>query len=96
MRDLSAFLIPRTLDEPEKILFFTYPELGILFFPIIVGITTNYTNRGVIAGIIAFLLYKKLNPTNKGYSATHLIYWYFPDWLFKLSSVPPSYLRIFI
>ncbi|MDR1926363.1 MAG: type IV conjugative transfer system protein TraL [Endomicrobium sp.] len=96
MRDLSAFLIPRSLDEPERILFFTYLELGMLLFPIIVGVNIGHTNKGVLGGIIALILYKKLNPTNKGYSVTHLIYWYFPSWFFKLSSLPPSFIRIFL
>lgn len=94
--DLSAFLIPETLDEPEKILFFTYMELAILMFPLIVGILTNYTVRGMLAGIVFLIGYKKTKPNDNGYSITHLVYWYFPNWLFKLSYLPSSSIRIFI
>lgn len=93
--DLTAFLIPETLDEPEKILFFTYGELGLLMFPTLVGILLNYTMRGLIAAVISFLVYKKIKP-QKGYSITHLIYWYCPEWLFKVFYLPPSSYRIFI
>lgn len=93
--ELSAFLIPETLDEPEKILFFTYGELGLLMFPTLMGVLSNYTIRGLLAGIISFLIYKKVKPIN-GYSITHSMYWFCPDWLFKTYYLPPSDLRIFI
>lgn len=94
-QDLSAFLIPETLDEPEKILFFTYGELALLMFPTLIGLLADYTIRGLIAAVISFFVYKKLKPQN-GYSITHSVYWYFPDWLFKVSYLPVSSYRIFI
>lgn len=94
--DLSAFLIPETLDEPEKILFFTYGELGLLMFPALVGILCNYTIRGLIIGVVSFLIYKKIKPSRNGFSITHLMYWYCPEWLFKTDYLLPSHIRIFI
>ena len=93
--DLSAFLIPEMLDEPEKILFFTYNELGLLMFPAIVGILCNYTIRGLIMGIVSFLIYKKIKPSN-GFNITHLVYWYCPEWLFRTNYLPSSDIKIFI
>ena len=39
--DLLAFLIPKTLYESDKILFFTYGELGLLIFSTLIGILYN-------------------------------------------------------
>ena len=94
--DLTAFIIPRTLDEPEKILFFTYMELGLLMFPILVGILFGYTIRGLLTGFICLILYKKFNPINKGYNIRHLFYYYCPQWTTRLKVLPPSHIKIFI
>ncbi|MDR0422971.1 MAG: type IV conjugative transfer system protein TraL [Rickettsiales bacterium] len=96
MRDLSNFIVPKTLDEPEKILFFTYVELAVLMFPLIVGITIGHTIKGVIGGVLFFFCYKKVNPSNDGFSITHLAYWYLPSWLFNLKKIPSSDIRIYI
>lgn len=93
-QDLVAFIIPKTLDEPEKILFFTYLELAILIFPIITGIVSEYIFRGMVVGILFLISYKKINSNGK--TLTHFAYWYFPHWLFKLNYIPPSYVKIFV
>ena len=94
--DLSAFLIPETLDESETILFFTYTELAILMFSVITGIFTNHTISGVIFGAVFLILYKKLQPLNNGYKMSHLMYWYCPEWLFNVQNLVPSSVRIFV
>ncbi len=96
MKDLSAFIIPETLDEPEKILFFTYFELAILMFPLIIGIISDYTIKGLLAGGVCLFGYKKLKSSKTNYNVVHFIYWYCPKWLFKLNSLPSSDLRIFV
>jgi conjugal transfer pilus assembly protein TraL len=96
MKDLSAFYIPKTLDEPEKLLFFTYQEISMLMFPTIVGISMDHVLTGMLAGALIFFIYRKINPASKGYSVTHLVYWYFPDWCIKLNFLPPSCIRLFI
>ena len=96
MKDLSAFIIPRTLDLPEKILFFTINEIVLIMLPTIFGILANHTIKGLIIGILMLFLSKKLKPTNNGYNINHLCYWYLPDWLFKTTILPPSHIRIFL
>lgn len=96
MEDLSAFIIPRTLDDPEKILFFTYMEIGLLMFPLLTGLLFDFIIRGLVAGIVAVIAYRKLNPKNKGYSIRHLIYGYCPQWMSRFKVIPPSHIKIFI
>lgn len=96
MRDLSAFIIPKTLDDPEKILFFTYPEIAILMTPTIFGLASGYVIRGLVAGAICLIISKKLSPSNKDFNLSHLVYWYCPEWLFRTTVLPPSHTKVFL
>lgn len=96
MQDMSAFLIPKYLDEPEKILFFSMKEIPIFMAPFAIGMLMGHTIKGLMGAIALFYLYKKIKAQNAGSSITHLFYWYCPEWLFKMSVIPPSHIRIFI
>lgn len=94
MMDYEKFRIPQTLNDPEKILFFTINEIMLfLVFPLLVGLTFNCQTKCFLFGISSFLIYKKFKPTHDN-SVYHILYWYLPSWLFKTDFISSS-IRIF-
>lgn len=94
MRDLAAFYIPKSLDEPEKILFFTLQEFGLFMAPFGVGMLLGHTIKGLVCACALLVLYKKFNKSNL--NIVFLVYWYLPSWCLGLDYLVPSCYRIFV
>jgi conjugal transfer pilus assembly protein TraL len=93
---MDEFYIPKRLDEPEMVLFWTMDELGIMITPLIVGVINGYTLVGLLAGLISFLLWRKVKGGSIDYVVS-LCYWYLPSQkMLNLKFTPPSYKRFFI
>ena len=94
MIDLSPFYIPKSLDEPEKILFFTLQEFAMFMAPFGMGILLNHTIKGLLCAVLLLILYQKFN--NSNLNIVYLVYWYLPNWCLGLNYLPQSCYRIFI
>ncbi|MCE2993408.1 MAG: type IV conjugative transfer system protein TraL [Alphaproteobacteria bacterium] len=95
MANLEEFYIPRTLDEPAKILFWPYDEGLVLLAPIGLGIILGYNLFGMISGLALFIGWRKLKGSNQSNYIIGLAYWYLPPWFIKFKKTPPSHYRIF-
>jgi len=85
--------IPQTLDEPEKVAFWTVDEFIILIGAMGTGIVLGYFVTGILAGFIGVHLIKRFK---KGESLNRVrlaLYWYAPSWLFAFKATLSSYKR---
>jgi conjugal transfer pilus assembly protein TraL len=87
---MDEFYIPKRLDEPEMVLFWTMDELGIMVTPLIFGVIYGHTMIGFLVA------WRKLKGNSIDY-AISLVYWYLPSQkILNLKFTPPSYQRFFI
>lgn len=96
MSDMEKFYIPRFLDEPFRILFWTKEEFFSLFFPFFLGVIFN---KGLIGLIVAFCLFFYLKKLKQGKPSSWFqswIFWHFPAISFRTSITPESHKRIFM
>lgn len=88
--------IPQYLDEPERYFIFTPDELVVVVVPL--GILTIVANFliGLIAGLTAFWLLRRLK---KGGSLTRLLwlmFWILPYEVMGLKKTPPAQHRLMV
>lgn len=96
MKTNGPTVIPRYLDEPERVLFWTMDELLILLVPIFVGIACDFAALGLFVGIAGVALYSRLKARIGEHFFSGVLYWYLPPWLSRFKATPPSYIREYI
>lgn len=96
MSDLEKFYIPKYLDEPFRLLFWTVDESIFLFIPIGLGIHLGYTVTGIFLGVIGLLSWKRAKGGDDSNKLQSLLYWHFPSSFCRLKVTPASYQRFFL
>lgn len=92
----QKYIIPRYLDEPMRIILWTWDELTIFLLPIILTYwLSNELIFGMIIGVSAFFCLKKIKGNQGHYFVKSLVYWYLPE-MTKFHKTPPSYIREYI
>ena len=89
----DRYRIPSTLDDPEKLAFWTIDEFIVLFGSFMVGIAFSRFVEGIVVGFAGVWILKRLK---KGESLTrlrHLLFWIAPPGFWKLNSTLPSHKR---
>ena len=94
--EVEAYYIPRQLDEPERLLFWSMDEALLMLLPVGIGIMSGFILTGVIAGIMFFLLWKKIKGAGQVNLAMYGVYWFFPSILSGMKFTPPSYQRFYL
>ena len=93
--DYEKFYIPKTLDDPEMIYFWTLGEVSILIGFFFCGILMQHPTTGLLIGVGLFYSYRK-SRSKIGNFLMAYIYWSFPSWLSGLKSLPKSYRRRYV
>ena len=93
MTSQNRYRIPKHLDDPEKLGFWTIDEAGAFLLPVILGIIGKVFITGFIAGCVTVYLLKKAKGTEQANILLSVAYWYLPYRFFNLSFTPPSYQR---
>lgn len=92
---MEAYFIPRRLDEPERIAFWTLDEALVLLLPILTGLIMSWVLTGFVLGLSLFMALKKF----KGNGSTNLVrfalYWFLPN-VFRLQATPCSAVRRYV
>ncbi len=96
MADLERYYIPKRLDEPERLLFWSIDEACLMIVPIFMGIIVGYTTTGILIGITFYLQWRKLKGNNQANVIRSLAYWVLPSSIFYLKKTPASHLRLFV
>lgn len=70
-----AHVIPRSLDEAGKFLFWDLDVAGVAILGVLLGLGVNFPASGLLLGIGAAALYARFKRGNHGGMATHFMYW---------------------
>ena len=92
----DKYQIPRFLDDPFKIILWTVDEFLALVMPLFVLLVFfDAPITGVVIGVLAMFLLKKLKGEQGHYFLHALVYWHLPQ-IVVFKSTPPSYIRDFL
>jgi conjugal transfer pilus assembly protein TraL len=87
--------IPKTLDDPPKMLFWDLDQSLVFFSMIVLGILANMTATLGAVGLFVAYLYGKLKGGKHRGFAKHVMYWVTPI-TFGMRRTPPSHIRQFL
>ena len=93
MSNAQRFHIPSTLDEPEKMAFWTVDEFVILIGCMGLGIVFGRFVEGIIAGFLGVHLIKRFKKGESLNVLRHALYWYAPSGLFAFKATLASHKR---
>ncbi|WP_031555795.1 type IV conjugative transfer system protein TraL [Parvularcula oceani] len=85
--------IPATLDDPEKLAFWTIDEFVLLIGGFMLGILLGRFVEGILLGFAAVFAIKKFKRGESLRALRHAAYWVLPSGLFGLQATLPSHKR---
>ncbi|MEO0031623.1 type IV conjugative transfer system protein TraL [Novosphingobium percolationis] len=92
----DRYTIPRRLDDPELIGFWTIDEFAGMVGPFTWGILAQHILVGIaLSGILWFAL-RKAKAGRASSWVRHAAYWYLPAGLSGLKATPPSCCRLLV
>ena len=92
----QKYYIPRYLDEPMRIILWTWDEVSIFILPMFLFYElTNQLLVGIVMGLLGFVGLKKLKGDQGHYFLRHLMYWHLPT-IVRFKKTPPSFIREYI
>ncbi|WP_239806069.1 type IV conjugative transfer system protein TraL [Croceicoccus hydrothermalis] len=91
---MDQYYIPKHLDDPELIGFWTLDEFLVMLAPFVWGILAQHIVIGLALSVVAWLGYRKLRAGRSMYWVLHFAYWHLPGEFFGLKVAPPSYYRV--
>ena len=91
---MDKYSIPKHLDDPELIGFWSLDEFLVLVIPFTWGILVQHVVIGLLLAVAASLGYRKLKAGRSMYWILHFAYWHLPGEFFGLKVAPPSHLRV--
>lgn len=93
MAQADRYRIPTTLDDPEKMAFWTLDEFVILIGGFMIGILFSRFVEGIIAGFIGVYAIKKFKRGESLNILRYGLYWIAPPGMFSLKRTLASYKR---
>ena len=96
MNDTARHAIPRRLDDPERWMFWTLDEAAALLGPAVLGLAANRFVTGLVAGVAAWLLLRRIKRGGGANIAVYALYWFLPGFVLRLRGTPPSHVRRFV
>ncbi|MEL7042491.1 MAG: type IV conjugative transfer system protein TraL [Pseudomonadota bacterium] len=93
MAQADRYRIPSTLDDPEKMAFWTIDEFCVLIGGFAIGIVFSRFVEGIIAGFIGVQLLKRFKRGESLNILRYALYWIAPSGLFSFKRTLASYKR---
>lgn len=93
---MNQYAIPRHLDDPELIGFWTLDEFLVMVVPFAAGILLQHIVIGIMAGLVGWYGFRKLKAGRNMYWVLHYAYWYLPGHFFGYKVMPPSHIRLMV
>lgn len=93
MAGSSDYYIPRHLDDPEKIGFWTIDEAIAMVGPFALGIVFKSIMIGIVGGLVCYFALKKIKGGGRENVALYAFYWHLPSRLLGLRFTPASFKR---
>ena len=91
---MERYAIPKHLDDPELIGFWTLDEFLVMVTPFIWGILASHIVIGLVFSTVAWFGYRKLRAGRSMAWILHYGYWHLPGEFSAMRSFPPSHLRV--
>lgn len=89
--------IPRTLDQQEKFFLWEADQFIVAVLIVGVGMSIGMMLTGLFGGGMAAYLYGKLKSGKHPKFASHLMYWWLPNFISSKKQItPPSDCRYFL
>ena len=95
MNEAVRFSIPSRLDDPERWLFWTMDEAAVLMGPAMVGLSVNAFVMGLVIGVGAWLVLRRIKRGGRAGMVMHAVYWFVPGKVLRLQGAPGSHRRRF-
>ena len=95
MNEAERFSIPSRLDDPERWLFWTMDEAAVLMGPAMVGLSVNAFVTGLVTGVGAWLVLRRIKRGGRAGMVMHAVYWFVPGAVLRLQGAPGSHRRRF-
>ena len=93
---MDKYQIPRYLDDPFRVVFWTLDELVVFGIPfVLLFFTFNSPLIAMVVATIAVLGMRKLKGDRGPHFLLHLVYWYLPP-ISRFKVVPPSHIRFIL
>ena len=93
MHESARHAVPRRLDDPERWLFWTFDEAGVLLGPAVLGLAANAFVTGLVAGGCAWWALRRVKRGGGANIALYALYWFLPEFVLRLQRTPPSHVR---
>ncbi|KPK51089.1 MAG: hypothetical protein AMS22_11465 [Thiotrichales bacterium SG8_50] len=93
MSDELQYGVPRTLDDPPRILWWDLDQAMVVIMITGFGMMAGYFLGGMILGVGVAWLYGKLKTGKHPAFAVHLAYWHLPQGVIAFKKTPPSHHR---
>ena len=90
----DRYLVPRRLDDPEVIGFWTIDEFAGLLVPFAWGILAQHIIIGTVLSGITWFALRKAKASGAGSKLVHAAYWYLPGSFLGLKATLPSHCRL--
>ena len=84
----DRYLLPRRLDDPELIGFWTIDEFLGLIIPFAWGILAQHIFVGIALAFVAWFALRKAKSGGASAQLLHAVYWYPPARSFAVSPAP--------
>ncbi|OGT67601.1 MAG: type IV conjugative transfer system protein TraL [Gammaproteobacteria bacterium RIFCSPHIGHO2_12_FULL_45_9] len=90
---MDPHYVPRFLDEPARLMLWTWDEFIVLMGPIVFCMfVIGAPVSGMIVGGVLWMGLKKIKGEQGHFFVYHCLYWYFPL-VFGFKKTPPSFIR---
>lgn len=98
MQDIQQFIIPKTIDDPAMIGYWTAGQVTIIGFSLYLGVLIG-TLKGLVImlafGLGICYIYSYFGSKGKGVVMS-IFYWSFSSWLTGFKYFPKSYKRSYV
>ncbi len=85
--------VPRSLDEPMRILWLDFPQAMVVLLCIGVGTIFGSLMAGAGIGLGLSYAYGRLRAGRHPMCPVHLLYWHLPPVALRFRATPPSHVR---
>lgn len=96
MSDTLRYGLPRTLDDPARLLWWDMDQALLFCAFVIFGMMASYMLAGAVFGALTSWAYGKAKAGKHKSFAIHLMYWHLPRELLSFKRTPPSHIREYV